>query len=79
MLEYQYSTGIDVTEKVNLEEQVRQTAKLEAIGLLAGGVAHDFNKILTVISGNTELFMKKSKGKSKSESNTKVKKKLKLT
>ena len=46
----------DITEKVKLEEQLRHTHKMEALGTLTGGIAHEFNNILMAIMGYTELL-----------------------
>jgi two-component system, cell cycle sensor histidine kinase and response regulator CckA len=47
----------DITRELELEDQNRQTQKIDSIGRLAGGVAHDFNNILTTILGNAELAL----------------------
>jgi PAS domain S-box-containing protein len=60
--DYVIAVAQDVSSRKRLEDQIRQSQKMEAIGTLAGGIAHDFNNILSIIKGYSELAEFEMKG-----------------
>ena len=57
-----HAYATEITERLNLEAQLRHSVKMEAVGQLAAGVAHDFNNILTIIQGHANLLLETAAG-----------------
>jgi two-component system cell cycle sensor histidine kinase/response regulator CckA len=58
----------DISERVRLQDQLRQVQKLDSIGRLAGGIAHDFNNLLNIISAHVDLLQRPGEGQKRAES-----------
>jgi len=52
-----YTTIYDITDRLQMEQAVRQSEKLDSLGILAGGIAHDFNNLMTVVQGNIDVAL----------------------
>ena len=55
----------DITERQEMEEQLRQSQKMQAVGQLTGGIAHDFNNLLAIVMGNLQLLQERVSGDAK--------------
>ena len=55
----------DITERKEMEEQLRQSQKMQAVGQLTGGIAHDFNNLLAIVMGNLQLLEERVSGDAK--------------